>query len=194
MPDDTTTPVNPSEDTTPVDSDATKKPVDSSVKTEPDLEPEVRSKEETKPVEETPTTETEEITPEDEAAIGRVVKKELGSVNQLKNDIRALKDEREVDTFLLNNPDMVKYRATALKYMSHPAYSNIPAQNIFAIVAGKDLMKIGAEREREAQKKAADTKDTGVVVRKADGSTVDWKTASKEEIEAQKAKIFGRQT
>jgi len=154
------------------------------------LEPEVRGKkEEEKKKEEE---EDGELAPEDEKTIGKVVSKKLKPVDDLTKEVQALKDEREVDAFLRVKPELEKYRDVALKYMAHPAYSNIPAHNIFAIVASKDLIRLGAEKEREAREKAEKTKDTGTQVRKPPMGETDWKTASKSDFEAQKAKVLGQ--
>jgi len=53
------------------------------------------------------------------------------------------------------------------------------------------LEKIGAEKEREAQRKAADTKEKGTTARTPMGK-VDWHTASKEAVAEQRAKVFGQ--
>lgn len=138
------------------------------------------------------TPEDEEVDPEDEKTIGKVVDKKLKSVNENIKQIQSLKDQAEVDGYLRDNPQFSKYRGVMLKYMSHPSYQNIPAHNIAAIIAAKDLMKIGAEKEREAQKKANDTKDGGTQMRKQSGK-VDWHNAPKTDFENQRAKVLGQQ-
>ena len=154
------------------------------------LEPEVRSKKEKEEEEESG--EEDEIAPEDEKVIGKVVSKKLKSVEGLRNEVQALKDEREVDSYLRVKPELEKYRSVALKYMAHPAYANIPAHNIFSMVAAKDLVKIGATKEREAQAQADKTKGTGTQVRKSSPGETDWQTASKEEFDAQKSRVLGQ--
>lgn len=131
--------------------------------------------------------EEEEIDPDDEKRINKIVDKKIGS------KLTEIENKSEVQAFINSKPEFAKYEGVILKYMAHPDYANIPVHNIAAIVASKDLIKIGAAKEREAQKKVAETKSPGTTVRKVDGGSKDWRTASKEDFEAQKAKVLGRQ-
>ena len=128
----------------------------------------------------------DEIDPDDQKMISKVVDEKVGGV------VRDLENKIEVSNFLRSKPEFVKYEQVMLKYMSHPDYANIPVHNIAAIVASKDMMKLGAAKEREAQKKVNESKNPGNQVRKVEPDTKDWSTASKEDFEAQKAKIFNR--
>lgn len=147
------------------------------------IDPEVRDY---KPSEKPATEEEEEIDAEDKARIEKIVEKKYGG------DIEAIKKQVAVDTYFNSNPEMAKYKGAALKYMEHPTYKGIPVHNIVAIVASKDMMKIGAAKEREAQRKVAETKSPGMSVRKPAGGSVDWLNVSKAEFDAQKAKVLGR--
>ena len=149
-----------------------------------DIEPEVRRKSDATPPSEE---EDEEIDPDDQRRISKVVSKEVGS------KVQELDNKMEVYQFVTSKPEFAKYQNQILRYMAHPAYANIPVHNIAAIVASKDLMKMGAAKERETQEKVNQTKNPGSSVRKPSGGTPDWKTASKEDFEAQKAKVLGRQ-
>lgn len=149
-------------------------------------EPEVRIP--TSQKKETPEPEDEEeVAPEDKKVIGKLVGERLGP---LEKKVQEQADRAEVDSLIANRPEFAKYRERILTYMKHPSYQNIPASNIANIVAGKDLMKIGAEKEREAQRKANETKGGGGSARKPDGEGVDWHTASKEEFEKKKAEVL----
>jgi len=130
-----------------------------------------------------------EADPEDEKMVGKIVDKRL---DQVTKDLRDTKDQMEVDSFIRSKPEYSKYRATALKYMKSPAYNNIPAHNIMAMVASKDQQKLGAQKEREAAENAKNTQSPGSTVRKPAGGKVDWSTATKEDIDAKKAEIFDR--
>lgn len=131
--------------------------------------------------------EDDEVDPDDEAAISKVVAKQLKEAG-----VGDAKDQLEVDAFIRSKPEMGKYRAVALKYMSNPAYSNIPAHNIMAMVSAKDQQKIGAQKEREAAEKAKDTQGGGTTVRKTKAGAIDWSKATQEEIDQKKAEIFDR--
>jgi len=124
----------------------------------------------------------EDIDPDDAKTIGAIVKKETASV----------KDQMEVNAFVAENPQYKKYAPVVLKYLKNDVYSKIPPKNIFAMVASNDLMKMGAEAEREAQTKADATKTKGTTVRKPQGGQQDWSKVSKEDFEAQKREVLGQ--
>lgn len=151
-----------------------------------DIEPETRSEEE-KTEEKT---KEDELDPDDRVVIEKEVEKRVGP---LEKKLQEQTDTVEVNAFIADNPDFAKYKAAMIKYISHSAYSNIPVANIARIVAGKDLMKMGAKQEREAQKKAADSKSAGSNVRPSKGGVVDWTKASDEEVEAETAKVLGHE-
>lgn len=148
-----------------------------------DIEVETRTKTEEKPKE---GEEDDEVTPEDEATIGKIVDKRLRDAG-----VAETKDQLEVDALIRVKPEYSKYRDVALKYMAHPAYKNIPAHNIMAIVASKDLQAIGAQKEREAARKAKETEDTGGSKRTTTGK-IDWSNVSKEDFNKHKAQVMGQ--
>lgn len=147
------------------------------------ITPETRRQREEKKEEE----DEDEIDPEDNKRISKIVDKQVGS------KMVEIENKMEVQAFVAAKPEFAKYQGVILKYMNHPDYANIPVHNIAAIVASRDLIKIGAAKEREAQKKVNETKSPGQTVRKPTGTQKDWHTASKEDFEAQKAKVLGRQ-
>jgi len=136
--------------------------------------------------------EGDQIDPDDEKTISKVVKQQLAGVTTQFAEIQKLKDDAEVTEFIRVNPEYGKYRNIILKYLAHADYKNIPVYNIAAIVAAKDLQKFGAEKERKAALKAKQTQGGGSTARKAE-ETIDWYTASREAFEAQRAKILGQQ-
>jgi len=95
-----------------------------------------------------------------------------------------IRREMEVERYFNENPEFKKYRGAVGKYLAHPNYANLPVHNVAAIVASKDMQKIGAAKEREAQKRVAETKNPGTSVRKTEASKTDWRTAPKDEFEA----------
>jgi len=139
----------------------------------------------------------EETDPEDERTIGKVVKKEvqpiLDSQKEQQQHQQRLTDQAEVDGYLREKPEFSKYRGVLLKYMANPAYSNIPVSRLINIVAGEDLQKIGAKKEREAAKKAAETKSPGSSARKPSGKGKNWHTAPKDDFQAKRAEVMQRQ-
>lgn len=136
--------------------------------------------------------EDDDMLPADKEAINKAVDKKMQGVDAKLAQVQTIQDQIEVDAFIRSKPEYAKYRAVALKYMAHSDYKNIPAHNIFAIVSANDAQKIGAQKEREAQKTVKATQNGGNQVRVPNGGKVDWSKATKEEMQAQKNKIFGR--
>lgn len=149
---------------------------------EESIDPEVKNYKPETP----PTEEEDEVDPEDQKRISKIVEKEVGGkVAQLQKQIA-------VDKYFGENPEFNKYRGAAEKYLNHPTYSNIPVKNIVAIVAANDMQKIGAAKERAAAKVVAETRVPGNNMRKTTPESFNWSTVSKEEFTAQKAKVLGR--
>ena len=162
----------------------------------PPVEPEVRTKPPAKKGEEPPTPPDDEVDPEDAATIGKVVDKRLKPLQERLEQQNATIQERadaaEVDDLIREKPEFEQYRGKILTYMKHPAYSNVPAKNIARIVAGDDLMKLGAQKEREAAEEVAKTKGVGGTARKIEGGGKDWLKASKEDFQAERARVMGQ--
>jgi hypothetical protein len=132
----------------------------------------------------------DDIDPEDARTIGNIVEKQTASV---KKALQESQDRLEVDTFIQTKPEFAKYKGAILKYLQHPVYSQIPVKNIATLVAGNDLVKLGAEMERQAQSKAASTQSTGQQVRTQQATGSDWKKMTKNDFESHKRKIMGHQ-
>jgi len=140
---------------------------------------------------ETTDEEEDEIDPEDRKNIGKIVKEELEDFRGTQSEVQELKDQREVDNYISNNPTFKPYKAVILKHLAHPAYRNVPVDRIAVMVAGEDLQKIGARKEREAAARARATKDAGNTARTQSGGNDDWITASKEAFERKKNEVMG---
>ena len=96
-------------------------------------------------------------------------------------------DEQEIKDFLSANPDFKPYEAKARKYMSHPSRKDVPIEEIFYGVAGKDLLKIGAKRAKIADNEAKKTKSGGGA---ADaGGVKSAADMTKAELEAKQAEV-----
>jgi len=133
-----------------------------------------------------------EIDPEEAKTIGKVVDKKLGDYRGTQSEIQAIKDKQDVNDFISDNPDFKPYRDVMLKYMAHPAYKDIPVENLSLIVAGSDLQKLGAKKEREAASKAKSTQDGGQTVRdRKGGGEDDWAKVSREAFEKKKNEVLG---
>lgn len=131
-----------------------------------------------------------DIDPDDEKTISKVVDKKISNVTQ---QLRQQQDQAELNAFIVENPEFSKYKTAIETYMKHPTYNNIPVANIAAIVAHKDLMKLGAQKEREAQKRANDTKNNVNNSSRADTKKgTDWGSASPEAVAQKRAEVLGR--
>jgi hypothetical protein len=128
----------------------------------------------------------DDIDPEDEARIAKIVDKRFGP--QLKE----MQKKAETDAFFGAHPEYKKYRTATEKYMAHPTYSGVPIHNLVAIVSSKDAQKIGAAKERAAQRRVAETVVPGSSTRPVTPGKTNWHTAPKADFEAQKAKVLGR--
>jgi hypothetical protein len=102
--------------------------------------------------------EADDLSPEDAKAIDKRIAKAVAPFRQ-----QAL--EAEVDAgisqFLNANPDFKPFEAKARRFALHPSRQNIPLKTIFYEVAGDRLLKIGADRVRNADKNARKTKTGG---------------------------------
>ncbi len=59
-------------------------------------------------------------------------------------------DKAEAKEYVRLHPEFAPYQAKAEKFMKHPSRRQLPIESIFYEVAGKDLMKIGAARQKQA--------------------------------------------
>lgn len=146
------------------------------------IDPEVK---EYKPAEVKPS-EEDDVDEEDKARIEKIIEKKYGG------DIDTIKKKVELDSFFGANPEFSKYRKAVEIYKAHPTYSGIPVHNLAAMVAAKDMQKIGAAKERQVQRDVAETRSPGGQTRKPDGESTNWLKMSKDEFEAKKAEVLGR--
>jgi hypothetical protein len=128
----------------------------------------------------------DEIDPEDENLIAKVVDRKL---KPLIDKQIAEEDENEINSFLKVNPEFEKYAGKVRKFAQHELRKNIPIESLFYEVAGKDLMKIGAEKERKATKEAKDTTAGGGNNRNNAGGSKDIWSMTPEEFTAEQARI-----
>ena len=109
----------------------------------------------------------DDITPEDEALVNRIVAKNFAPVieKSLADD-----DNREVADFLEKNPDFKPFEAKVRRFMKHESRMQLPVKSIFYEVAGDKLMKIGAERNKKAEVEAKNSATGGGSNRAGEGS------------------------
>ena len=130
--------------------------------------------------------------PETKKKISKMVDAQVAPIRQ---QLQEQKDIAEVDNFVRANADKYpiagKYRDAMLRYMK--VYTNVPAEGVFKIVAGDELIRIGAQLERKASEKANGTRVSSNSARPAGGAgKKDWGTASTDDFKAKKQEILGR--
>lgn len=133
----------------------------------------------------------DEIPEADQETIGKVAGE---IVRPLIEKHLQSEDAAEVAEFLAKpeNDVFAPYKEKALKWMNHPSRRNMPISSIFYEVAGPDLMRIGAERERKASEKARDTQAGGNSSR-GDGEAKSVWELSPEEFAAKQAAVRSKQ-
>jgi len=135
----------------------------------------------------------EEVDEEDEEKISRIVKKYTTPLQRQSIDNQ---NSIEVDTFIRDStekyPIAAKYRGQILTYMNTPGFERVLARDIFKIVAGDELIKIGAERERVFAEKTRSDNPKVSSARSFPAGAKDWGSASKEDFEAKRAEVLGR--
>lgn len=82
-----------------------------------------------------------------EEELSDAAKEILEKVHQEKTDL-------EIRNFLLDNPNFKPYEKKMQQWSKNPAYTSIPIQQLAYLVAGPDLMQLGAKMTQEADKKA----------------------------------------
>lgn len=98
-------------------------------------------------------TEDDDISPEDAALVDRVLDKRLKPLEQkLEQD----EDNNALNQFFADakNAHFKPYEAKIRKWAVHPTRKNLPIRAVALEIAGDDLMKIGAQRGKEADTKA----------------------------------------
>lgn len=93
----------------------------------------------------------DDISAEDEALVEKVINKKYGHVF---NKVQEQEDSRELGDFLKENPEFEPYKAKIQKFWSHPSRNHLPVSSVAFEVAGKDLLKIGAQRQKKADDEA----------------------------------------
>jgi hypothetical protein len=128
----------------------------------------------------------EEVNPEDESLISRVVAKQLKPI--LDQSIQS-QDAKEVNEFIKTNPEFAPYANKALRFMAHPSRRQLPVETVFLEVVGRaGLMKIGAAKEKEAAGKSNNSQTGGGSPRGGDVKSDIW-SLPKDEFEKQQEEV-----
>lgn len=147
------------------------------------------AKKQDKPADDTGTDDTgtddDGVAKEDKDLIIKVVGEQFAPIieKSLADD-----DNKEVNDFLTENPDFKPFEAKVRRYMLHPSRRALPIEAIFFEVAGKALIKIGAERQKAADLKAKGTQTGGGSNRSGEGTKLAT-DKTKEEFEAEQDRV-----
>ncbi len=134
-----------------------------------------------------------DLLPDDKDEIRRIAREEAQSVRD--EIVSGSRDDQEVKSFITENPEYKDYESKITKYRKHEAYSKVPIENIAIIATKQDQQKIGAQKERDAQRKASESTTPGTSTRKANGGEKDWsdsKSVSSAEVEEEIANVMGQ--
>lgn len=119
------------------------------------------------------------------------IKKQFETQNQ---QLQEQRDITDVNDFIASNaekyPIAGKFRDHMLRYMK--AYPNVPVDGVFKIVAGDELMRMGAQKERQASSKANGTRIQNSQGRPQEKGKKDWGNATPEEMAAKRAEVLNR--
>jgi len=94
-----------------------------------------------------------------------------------------------LQNFFEDNPEFAPYAAKARRFMQHPSRRQLPIDTIFMEVVGRDgLMKMGAQRLKEANDKAKNGQTGGGSIG-GEGGVKSWRNATHDELEAEKERV-----
>lgn len=117
-----------------------------------------------------------------------VIKSVMPIIEPLLKQNAAQENEKELGSFLKDNPDFKPFEAKIRRYMEHPTRAGIPVKAIAYEVAGDKLMQIGAKRAKAADEKARETQTGGGSSREGAGEKSVW-DMTPEEFAAQQQKV-----
>jgi len=130
--------------------------------------------------------EGDDVLPEDEAIIDKVVSKRIAPLIRQTLDVA---DDSDIKGFLQENPEFKPFEAKARRWIKDPSRQHLPISTVFYEAAGyKNILRIGADRKTKADKEAADTTTGGGSGRTPEGgpSVLDL---SKEDFEKRQEKV-----
>ncbi len=94
----------------------------------------------------------------------------------------------EMSSFLKENPEYQEVKGSLEKFIDHPVYKNVPVDFIAKAISADKAQKMGAAKVLQSQKKAKMSQVGGHPVKQTT-SEKDWLNASKEDFEAEMAKV-----
>lgn len=111
--------------------------------------------------------EDDDVDQQDAEVIGKEVQKHLKPFIEKQ---QREEDNQEIDSFLAENADFKPYAEKVRNWAKHPSRAGVPIKALFYEVAGDDLLKIGADRQKKATDEAKKTNAGGGSNRGSEGS------------------------
>jgi hypothetical protein len=145
--------------------------------------------------------EEDDDAPDDEKLVTKAVDRKYGKrfarMDALEAEAQERANEADIKEFIAEDP-LGKYckdiAGKIRTWSKHPSRANVPIKTIAMEILGeKGLLEIGAKMEKEAAKKAAESKSGGGSARGNEGGAKDYSNMSTEEFEKEIAKVKGRQ-
>jgi len=100
----------------------------------------------------------DDISPEDEALVEKVLSKKFWKHFAVIEDSVF---KSEMTQFLTANPQFKPYEAKIEKWAKHSSYSNLPLEQVAFAACGADLLKLWADKARQADKEKEASKTWG---------------------------------
>lgn len=142
------------------------------------------------------------VLPEDRTAIEKVSKRIIS--DELSPAIKVVKEhEMKLDQVYAKNYVNEEYEGYTkdqkqkivnkiLDFKKSSRYSNLSVEEIGALVGAKHQQRLGAQKERAAQKRAAESSTPGSSSPRTVPTGKNWMNATPAELEAERARIFNQ--
>jgi len=132
----------------------------------------------------------DDVDADDEEVISKVIDKRLAPVLE---KIVGSEDKEESTKFFTENPEFKPYEAKIAKWWQDPSRRHLPISTVALEAVGyKNLIKIGAQKQKEADEKAAQTKTKGSSAGQ-DGGSKPVAEMSTAEFQAKREQVLRRQ-
>lgn len=96
-----------------------------------------------------------------EKALDKTLSGNEKKMSRADRETKEMRDRLEVREFVTENPNLKDLAPIAMKFLKHPAYSNVPVDFIFKALDYDNAMKRGAEVDRKATEANKQTKNNG---------------------------------
>lgn len=134
--------------------------------------------------------EDDDVDPADKEVIDRQVKKQLKPV---LDHFTAQADKQEAETYFAANPDFKPYEAKIMKWWNDPTRRHLPINTVALEAIGvKNLIRIGAQRQKAADDKARKTSTGGGSSTRDAGGSKPVAEMSNAEFEAERQRVLSK--